>query len=745
MSISRSAQGFAATAFLLAGTSFLALTVNAPAALARALNGGSGGSAAPTVASEAAAQAAQQAVAATRQTQESLARAARAMQDIQGVQAAARAAAAAAQMSTTAPVAVPNGLGAGGLLPNAPQNWLNASAPTQSVDSNGQTQVGIRQTGAQAILNWTSFNVGARTTLTFDQQGRRDWVALNRVDRTMGPSQILGNIKADGQVYVINQSGIIFGGTSQINVGALIASTAGITDSQFLNNGIYGVQTGTSFAPSFLAAGGKVVVEAGASISTPTTPAEKSGGGYVLMIGLQVENAGAITTPKGQTILAAGDDFVLRRGFGTDFNQSSTTRGSEIAPIIRNAASGRIVNTGQIFSPQGDITLAGRTLMQDGVLVSTASVNQRGTIHLINSASDAAGSVTLTGRSFSAILPELDSKDTALNSQRDALIAASGRNTLAVDQFDNLSKLTDRRDQSRVEIVTGGIVDFQSGSLTMAQGGQVSVSAGKRVFTESGAVIDVSGVTGARLAMSANQVQVNVQGNELKDSPINRDSGALVNKNVWIDTRDLIYVAAGTGGYAGERYYTKGGLLEVGGYLANTPHRIAEWAAVGGTITLAGPEVVAQQGAKFNISGGSVSYDAGYIYSTKLIGTDGRLYSFDDAPASMRFIGAAGGFVRTHNIQGKVSDQLTEVWSTLFDRSTSRRWSRRISSPTSSRASGRPAHAPPMWPMATSRCRTLHHCRARSASAVMMPPAPPISASTAPMSASATSLRSRPA
>ncbi|WP_233024227.1 filamentous haemagglutinin family protein [Rhodopseudomonas boonkerdii] len=674
MSISRSAQGFAATALLLAGTSFLALTANAPAALARALNGGSGGSPAPAIASEAAAQAAQQAVAATRQTQESLARAARAMQDIQGVQAAARAAAAAAQMSTTAPVAVPNGLGAGGLLPNAPQNWLNANAPTQSVDGNGQTQVGIRQTGAQAILNWTSFNVGARTTLTFDQQGRADWVALNRVDRTMGPSQILGNITADGHVYVVNQSGIIFGGNSQVNVGSLIASTAGITDSQFVNNGIYGVQTGTSFAPSFLAAGGKVVVEAGASISTNAPASATAGGGYVLMIGSQVENAGAITTPKGQAILAAGDDFVLRRGFGTDFNQSSTTRGSEIAPIIRNATSGGVINTGQIFSPQGDITLAGRALTQDGVLVSTASVNQRGTIHLINSASDAVGSVTLTGRSFSAIMPELDSKDTALNSQRDALIAASGRNPLAVDQFDNLSKLADRRDQSRVEIVTGGIVDFQSGSLTMAQGGQVSVSAGKRVFTESGAVIDVSGVTGARLAMSANQVQVNVQGNELRDSPINRDSGALVNKNVWIDIRDLIYVAAGTGGYAGERYYTQGGLLEVGGYLANTPHKIGEWAAVGGTITLAGPEVVAQQGAKFNISGGAVSYDGGYIYSTKLIGTDGRLYSFDDAPASMKFIGAAGGFVRTHNIQGKVSDQLTEVWSTLFDRSISRRW-----------------------------------------------------------------------
>jgi len=674
MSISRSAQGFAATAFLLAGTSLLALTLNAPGAYARPLGGGSGGAPAPAVASEAAAQAAAQAVAATRQTQESLARAARAMQDIQGVQAAARAAAAAAQISATAPIAVPNGLGAGGLLPKAPENWRGAHGPTQTVDGNGQTQVGIRQTAAQAILDWRSFNVGARTTLTFDQQGRGDWVALNRVDASTGPSQILGNIKADGQIYVINQSGIIFGGNSQINVGSLIASTAAISDSQFLNNGIYGVQTGSTYAPSFTAAGGKVVVEAGASISTAAPASATVGGGYVLMIGSQVENAGTIATPKGQTILAAGDDFVLRRGFGTDVNQLSTTRGSEIAPVIRDAASGRVVNTGYISSSQGDITLAGRAVTQDGVLIATTSVNQRGTVHLLNSTIDRAGSVTLTGRSFTAILPELESKDTALNAQRDALVSASGRNPIANGQFDNLSLLTDRRDLSRIEIVTGGVANFQSGSLTMAQGGQVSVSAGTRVFAENNAVVDVSGVAGARLAMSANQVMINVQGNELRDSPINRDSGALVNKNVWIDIRDLIYVAAGTGGYAGERYYTKGGLLEVGGYLANTPHMIGEWAAVGGTITLAGPEVVAQQNARFNISGGSVSYDGGYIYSSKLIGSDGRLYSFDDAPASMKFIGAAGGFVRTHNIQGKVSDQLTEIWSTVFDRSSSRRW-----------------------------------------------------------------------
>ncbi|OYU85849.1 MAG: filamentous hemagglutinin, partial [Bradyrhizobiaceae bacterium PARB1] len=85
-------------------------------------------------------------------------------------------------------------------------------------------------------------------------------------------------------------------------------------------------------------------------------------------------------------------------------------------------------------------------------------------------------------------------------------------------------------------------------------------------------------------------------------------------------------------------------------------------------------DVIAQQGAKFNIAGGSVSFDGGWIYSSKLIGADGRIYSFDTAPADMRLVAAAGGFVRTHNIQGKVSDQLTEVWSSIFDRTTSRRW-----------------------------------------------------------------------
>ncbi|MDI4234141.1 filamentous hemagglutinin family protein [Bradyrhizobium sp. Arg237L] len=623
--------------------------------------GASMATSATTAASDAAAQAAQQAAAAASQSSAALTRA---LQSIQAVQAAARAAAQARQTSSTAPVNVPNGLGAGGLNPNVAAGWSGANTPTQSVDGSGQTQVGIRQTAAQAILNWTTFNVGARTTLTFDQQGDASWVALNRVTAATAPSQILGNIKADGSVYVINQNGIIFGGGSQVNVGSLIASTAGITDVHFRASGIYSAQSNNLYVPSFTAAGGKITVEAGASISTAAPASVTAGGGFALLMGTQIENAGTFQAPKGQVIFAAGDDFILRPGLGTTTNAFSTTRGNEIAPVMYAAsASGAISNTGYVFAQQGDITLAGRQISQDGVLLSTTSVNQRGTIHLLNSIADTQGRITFGAGSLTDIEPELWTSDTALNSQRDSLIAASGPNVLAIGQFDNLSSLADRMDQSRIEVVAGDLVDFTNGSMTVAHGGQISVSAGQRVFAETGSLLDVSGVRSAVLPMSANQLKVNVQGNELRDSPQNRDSGVLANNDVWVDARDLVFVPAGTGGYTSDRYYTAGGLLEVSGYLATMAHTIGEWTAVGGTIALAAPEVVAQHGATIDLSGGSVSYAGGNILSTNLIGADGRIYSVDNAPADMTFIALAGSFIRDHSHWG-----VKEIWTSLFGR-----------------------------------------------------------------------------
>lgn len=621
---------------------------------------------------------------------QSFRRAAEGRAAMQNAQNAARAAARAAQSN------VPNGLGQGGLQvaegvvfgpDGKPVNgtlWIGANGPTQSQGTDGRTSVAIDQTQQKAILTWDSFNVGRETDLSF-KQGGTDWVALNRVtDVNADPTRILGSIKAPGTVLILNRNGIIFGGASQVNTRNLVASTANITNEQFLNRGIYSSLPSGAYLPSFTGAGGAVTVEAGAQITTHAPTSVTSGGGYVLLMGTEVVNAGAITTPKGQTLLAAGDDFLVRPGVSTQANAYSTTRGNEVRALIgEGSASGTVINRGQVEASRGDITLTGRTLRQEGVLVSSTDVSQRGTIHLLTSASDAEASVTLAAGSLTTILPELDSDETAANVQRDALIAEStrldrlrytdslsGANGLA--QFDNLSQTGDRRDQSRVEIVSGGTVTFAGGSDTIAQGGQVSATAASRIVADAGSLIDVSGVRGVTLDMASNSVLVNIQGNELRDSPANRETGNLNNHNVWVDVRSLVYAPSGTGGYTGDRWYTGGGLLEVGGALANQQHGIGEWAAVGGSVTLAASEVVLRPDSVINISGGSLDYASGYVRSSLMLGADGRMYDLRNAPAGMTFLGVGNAFAHKHDRWGP---QYTQIFANrLFSRGTTMRW-----------------------------------------------------------------------
>lgn len=549
---------------------------------------------------------------------------------------------------------VPDGLGDGGLKVDtnvATAGWSGADAPTQTIDpATGRVRVGVRQTSERAILNWETFNVGRNTSLQFDQQA--NWAVLNRVnDPQARPSQIQGQIGGAGTVMVLNRNGVIFSGSSQTDTGNLVAAAARMSDAQFRTNGLYSTTATSGFTPSFTDANGKLVVESGAMLSTRAPQSATQGGGYVLLVGSEVSNAGTINTPRGQTQLGAGDAFILRRGYGSDGNQVSTTRGNEIA-VQRNVGSeaGAVTNTGVIQAERGDITLAGHAVRQDGVALATTSVSQRGTIHLLNSASDGGGSVTMGNGSVTAVLIE-DSTETAVDGQRDALVKESAEQdairvngTSIPPAFDNLATLGDRRDQSRVEIVSGGNVVFDKGSLTLATGGQVAVAAGQRTFVADGAKIDVSGATAVKVAMDANNLKINIQGNEQRDAPGNRDSAALSSSDAWVDVRELVFVPAGTNGYATDRYYTRGGLLEVGGYLGTTGHTVAEWAAVGGTLTLGGKEVVTQKGSNINLAGGSIAYQDGMVRTSWVKAPDGRLYPLSTAPGDILYEGLYKGF-----------------------------------------------------------------------------------------------------
>ena len=542
---------------------------------------------------------------------------------------------------------IPDGLGKGGLqVDNSlTQGWTNAKNPTQ-IQSGGKTTVTIEQTADKAILNWETFNVGRNTTVDFQQQS--NWAVLNRVnDPNARPSEIQGQINGAGTVMIMNRNGVVFSGTSQVNVRNLVAAAANITDDQFTQRGLYVDTNGTQ--PTFTDAAGKVEVQRGAVIQTHAPATSTDSGGYALLLGSEVENAGTIITAKGQTTLAAGDSFYIRKGVGTAGNERSTTRGNEVATSLKaGSTAGKVTNNGLIMASTGDITLTGHQVQQNGVALASTSVDTRGTIHLLNAASDTTGSVTLGEGSTTAILLDA-SGSTALDSQQGAgLTKYDGlAANLITGQFNNLSAVADRTDQSRIEIVSGGTVDFQKGSITLATGGQVAVSAGQRSLVRDGAMIDVSGAVGVKVAMEANNIKINVQGNEQRDAPVNRDNGQLINNDVWVDLRELVFVAAGTNGYATDRWYTAGGLLEVGGYLGTQGHSVGEWMAQGGTVTFTGKDVVTQQGAQINLSGGTVDVQDGYIQQTWLKGPNGRLYELSRAPGDILYSGLYKGFEDT--------------------------------------------------------------------------------------------------
>ena len=91
----------------------------------------------------------------------------------------------------------------------------------------------IQQLTNNVIINWNSFNIGAGQLVQFLQPGALS-AALNRVVGA-DPSVILGELKSNGMVFLINPNGILFGQGAQIDTGSFIASTLNMTNEDFLS------------------------------------------------------------------------------------------------------------------------------------------------------------------------------------------------------------------------------------------------------------------------------------------------------------------------------------------------------------------------------------------------------------------------------------------------------------------------------------------------------------------------------
>ena len=171
---------------------------------------------------------------------------------------------------------VPDGLTPGGLwaAEGAQANGRRQGAAKSVAD--GRQVVTIEQTQSRAILNWDSFNVGRNTTLQFKQNASD--AALNRVvGASAKPSEIHGAIKADGTVLVVNQNGVIFTGTSQVNARNLVAPPPpSPTSSSATRASMPMPKAGSPLSDAL----GKIELRPGASIATHEPGSATRGGGY---------------------------------------------------------------------------------------------------------------------------------------------------------------------------------------------------------------------------------------------------------------------------------------------------------------------------------------------------------------------------------------------------------------------------------------------------------------------------------
>ena len=249
----------------------------------------------------------------------------------------------------------------------------NFSLPTSPVVKSGQAsfeqthdKLTIQQSSNKLITNWSSFNIGKDAAVEFIQPNSSS-NALNRVNSS-DPTYIYGSLKANGNLLLINPSGVLFKEGSRVDVGSIIASSLNLKDGDFLNDQYIFEKDG--FAGTVSNEGAINAFE----------------GGAVALIAPQVSNEGQISVDDGSVAMLAGEKVTL------------TLNGNKLIQytIDRGTVDSLVSNQEAIEAGEGVIILSAKGLES----VSQAVVNNTGTVKA-DSITKKGGKIFLTARNGS--------------------------------------------------------------------------------------------------------------------------------------------------------------------------------------------------------------------------------------------------------------------------------------------------------------------------------------------------------
>lgn len=213
--------------------------------------------------------------------------------------------------------------------------------------------VQINQSSQKAIIQWQTFDVAKGEKVAFETPDK-EAITLNRV---MGrnASDIEGNLTSNGQLWIINPNGVLFGKGAEVNTAGLLASTLDITNDNF-NKGHYQFESTTNDVATILNEGDIT-----------------SNAGYVAMLAPEINNSGIVSAQLGTVAMAAGTEATLTFA-GNQLLNIAVPAGAKVPMVDDNGNPvAALSNSGVINANGGQVLLNAQsvnTLLDNSINVS---------------------------------------------------------------------------------------------------------------------------------------------------------------------------------------------------------------------------------------------------------------------------------------------------------------------------------------------------------------------------------------
>jgi filamentous hemagglutinin family protein len=232
--------------------------------------------------------------------------------------------------------------------------------------SQTNTQTTINQTTQNAVINWNGFDTSSNQSVVFNQPNSNS-NTLNRINSGL-PTNFAGSLTANGNVYILNSSGILFAAGSKVDVSGLVVTTLNAKDDEFMS-GHFNLVTAPGHENATIINNGTITAQSFAELLGPNVSNGK---------------AGVIQADLGLVTLTSGGAFVL------DFNNDGVVN----FQISGAAKNGHLENAGLIKATGGMVVMSmdsvsnvlDNMISMSGVIeANTASTGQHGIIILGNS------------------------------------------------------------------------------------------------------------------------------------------------------------------------------------------------------------------------------------------------------------------------------------------------------------------------------------------------------------------------